>query len=61
MGGIDNVAFASIVMAGLTMAIGSIGPAIGEGLGYIEGIKCDSAASRMKLAQLRGHCSLVLR
>ena len=30
MAGIDNVALASIVMAGLTMAIGSIGPAIGE-------------------------------
>ena len=30
MDGIDNIAIASIVMAGLTMAIGSIGPAIGE-------------------------------
>lgn len=30
MDGIDNIAIASIVIAGLTMAIGSIGPAIGE-------------------------------
>ncbi len=30
MDGIDNVAFASIVISGMTMAIGSIGPAIGE-------------------------------
>ena len=30
MAGIDNVAIASIAIAGLTMAIGSIGPAVGE-------------------------------
>jgi len=31
MAGIDTIGMVSIVMAGLTMAIGSIGPAIGEG------------------------------
>lgn len=30
MDGIDTIGFASIVMAGVTMAIGSIGPALGE-------------------------------
>ncbi len=30
MDGIDNIATTSIAIAGLTMAIGSIGPAIGE-------------------------------
>lgn len=32
MSSVDTIAVASIVTAGLTMAIGSIAPAIGEGL-----------------------------
>jgi uncharacterized protein YaaW (UPF0174 family) len=31
MTSVDSIATASIVIAGMTMAIGSIGPAIGEG------------------------------
>ncbi len=31
MASVDTIAMASIVVAGMTMAIGSIGPALGEG------------------------------
>ena len=33
------IALASIVISGLTIAIGSIGPAIAEGRGLVEGLK----------------------